>query len=171
MHVWPAKSPLMGISAGEDLFLVIPTWRWDNRAGQPCYMFTGDPQHGFYTKECQEALWRKNKKMFPQGGSLLIQTPAQGNLQFCPESDLSRGRLGAWPSQGRTKSHRLESCLNVFPYSSPFASYIATGLRAALPHFLVEFHTCGLNIDRIFHVSPRSGAIRVELCTLKRDYK
>lgn len=99
IHVWLVKWPSMGISAGEDLFLVILTWRWDNRAGQPCYMFSGHSQRGLYSEECQEALWKVKQKRVPPRGLIPDSETTQRDLRFSSENDLSRVRLGKAAAQ------------------------------------------------------------------------
>lgn len=61
-----ARWHLMVISVGEDLFLLVLTWRWDDWGGQPCYIFSGHPQRGLYTKDCQEA-WGGGEEHSPRG--------------------------------------------------------------------------------------------------------
>lgn len=56
----------MVISVGEDLFLLVLTWRWDDWGRQPCYIFSGHPQRGLYTKDCQEA-WAGGEEHSPRG--------------------------------------------------------------------------------------------------------
>lgn len=72
IHLWLVKWLLIGISAGEDLFLVILTWRWDNRGGQPCYMLYGIPNMVFILKNGRKPSGKKNKRAFPQGGPFLM---------------------------------------------------------------------------------------------------
>lgn len=101
----------MGISAGENLFLVVPTWRWDNRAGQPCFMFSGHSQRGLYTKDGQEAFWKEKQKSFPPRGLIPDSETNQGGLQLSQGLELlNRAGLGALSFSSKDKSHRLESC-------------------------------------------------------------
>lgn len=86
----------MGVSAGEDLFLVILTWRWDNGAGQPCYTFSGHSQRGLYSQECQEALGTEKQKRVPPRGLLPDSETNQRDLQFDSENGWTGVRRGGW---------------------------------------------------------------------------
>ena len=87
IHAWSVEWPLMGISAGEDLFLVVLTWRWDNRAGRPCYTFSGHSQRGLYSEECQGALGKEKQKRVPPRGLIPDSETNQTDLQLGSEND------------------------------------------------------------------------------------
>lgn len=108
-----ARWHLMVISVGEDLFLLVLTWRWDDWGGQPCYIFSGHPQRGLYTKDCQEA-WGGGGKSIPPGGSFLTQTN-QRDPSFCSEDDgVERGRARSFLRPGRKAPLRPAARLPLF---------------------------------------------------------
>lgn len=45
-------------------------------------MFSGHSQHGLYTKEGQEALWKEKQKSVPPRGSIPDSETNQGGLQL-----------------------------------------------------------------------------------------
>lgn len=106
MRDWLVTWPLMGISAGEGLFPLIPIWRWDNGVGQLCHIFSGSSQHVLYPKECQEALWRERQKCILPRGLLPDSKSEWDDLPLCWERGLG------FPKSGQ-RCHP-ESCYSFF---------------------------------------------------------
>lgn len=111
MYDWLVTWPLMGISAGEGLFPLIPIWRWDNRVGQLCYMFSGSSQHILYPKECQEALLREKQKCILSRGLIRIQNPSEKIFRSVEK--------GVWAFPNQDKGAILSLAI---PSSSSFES-------------------------------------------------
>jgi hypothetical protein len=153
IRFWLVSWPLMGSSAGEDLFPVFPVWRWDNRAGQPCYIFSGRSACALYTKECQGALWKVKTKGLLLRGVIPIQS-LSGKI-FCWErKDLP---LSKGPGLSQVTA-RESTLILVIPSNSGFESQAKPESSEPPPLFPGGILCCRQNIDRIFQVSPCPGA-------------
>lgn len=148
MHDWLVTWP----SAGEDLFLLIPIWRWDNRVRQLCYMFSGSSQHVLYPKECQEALWREKQKCILPRGLIPDSESEWEDLLLCGERGLG------FPKSGQR--HRPESCHSFFLWF--WVLGWAWGLRTTPTPFPSGILCCRPNIDRIVQVSPCPRAVELQ---------
>lgn len=135
IRFWLVSWPLMGSSAGEDLFPVFPVWRWDNRAGQPCYIFSGRSACALYTKECQGALWKVKTKGLLLRGVIPNSEPKWEDLL------LRKGKIFHW-AKGLVF---LKSQQGSPPWFLSFLLTLVLSLRPSLrarnplPCFLVEF--------------------------------
>lgn len=76
----------MVVSAGKDLFLVVLTWKWDNRVDSVLYV-TWHSQRGLYTEEWKEALWKEKQKGIPPRGPIPDAESNRRDLPFSSEND------------------------------------------------------------------------------------
>lgn len=149
---WLVTWPLMGISAGEGLFPHIPIWRWNNRVGQLCYMFSGSSQHVLYPKECLEALLREKQKCILPKGLIPDSESEWEDLPLCWKRSLGIPKSG--------QRHHSESCHSFFLWF--WVLGWAWGLRTTPTPLPSGIPHCRPNIDRIVQVSPCPGAVELQ---------
>lgn len=132
IRVWLVKWPLLGISVGEDLFLVVPTWRWDNRSGQHvlCLMtilnivliLKNVKRPSFWKEKCKKVLIPDSETN-------------QGELQLVSENALNKVRLGAWPFLQRGQKPLSSVLPKPFPSPFHFGSHVVWAFETPSPIF------------------------------------